>query len=674
MKHHRFHLMKIKNILSLTALFLLCRHPADAQQKTSITAGVDSTRRYIVVKWFTEQVTFAQGVHLYRREQGKDWERITGRPLKKGDMPVPPELLQKDSTLATFVDAARSAAPSELRGFVGAMMMVMAVQNNYFARYMGLCYLDEGVVPGRVYRYRVFAVNSGREIPVGETADITAGDYRPPAPLAGLSVKPGDGEAEIIWQPEPDRCFGANVYRSSNRNPTPVKANRDIVLVSETKEGTGTYPKVFFVDTVLNNHYQYTYYIRGVDYLGNEGLPSETVTVAPQDRTPPEPPQRVSLTVDGMKVTLAWDHPDVPSADMEGYHVYRSKRLKSGYAHVNRKLLGRDVASYADNVPAPGEYFYYVASVDSAGNEGKSFGELAYVEDVYPPAAPRGLTAKADSGKITLQWLANHDPDLMGYQIFRTVEKDNPAYYVLLNAAPLTDTVFTDRLPPVSRNSFHYKVAAIDSALNRSDYSEPTFGVMPDLFPPQRPFIKRITQQDRSLLVEWIPNTDADLMHYHVYRMDLGDSAVRKLNLMPVRKDVDRFTDYQVTGDGRYRYHLTATDSAGNVSSPSEYFYAVYVEESPAVKSPLLSFNASYSRRQKNVSLKWKLDGNAAVKGAIVYRSDGEQTFVPVTGLLKSSDCSDKNLAEGQTCTYRLHVFLDSGEVFKSEEIRIEVK
>jgi len=664
--------VRFKDLLFFMLLPVLS---ANAQIKNSIVAGVDSAGNQIIVKWFSEQVVFPQGVYVYRSETGKDWVRLTARPLKKGDVSVPQSFIQSDPTMRTFVDAAKNATNNDLKGIIGAMMMVKAVQNNHYARSLGLCYMDGDVTTGVSYRYKVTQVQAGSETIVGETGEITAGQYTPAAPPQGLTIIPGDGEAEIKWVPESERFFGVNVYRQSSHDASPVKANSDMILISEQEGANGKkkYPNVFFTDKNLNNNYQYTYFIRCIDYLGQEGLPSETVTVAPQDQTPPEPPNNVYISIDGLSVNLKWENYN-PSPDMEGYHVYRSKRLNSGYVRANNTILDRDVFTFTDRLSEPGEYFYYVATVDSAGNEGESFKNMADVKDVYPPAAPRGLTAQADSGRITLRWIANREKDLMGYQVFRTVEKDNPLYYVLINAIPLTDTIFTDKLPSVSKNKFHYKVAAIDSSLNRSDYSDPTFGAMPDLLPPARPLIKKVTQLENALLVEWIPNVEADLKSYNVYRMNMSDSNTLRLNPMPVSRMVNRFTDIQVKPNVTYRYYITATDSSNNVSAASENYYATFVKDEPPIEdNPLSSFRISYKNGQKQVTLKWRIESRMPCKGVIVFRSDGT-TFVPLTGLLKSNDYTDRDIENEGNYTYRLHVFLNNGELFKSEEIEVKVK
>jgi hypothetical protein len=250
-------------------------------------------------------------VHVYRSEAGGSWVRLTATPLKRGGIPVPQAVVQGDSTMQAFVEAAQTATVGDMQGVIGAMMMVKAVQSNHYARFLGLCHIDGDVTSGVSYRYRVTQVQPGRETTVGETGSVVAGRYEPVAPPEGLAAEAGDTEAAIRWTPEPERFFGVNVYRRSNRDTVTVRANSDMILISAQAgaDGKQKYPDVFFTDKNLNNSYRYTYYLRSIDYLGREGLPSAPVTIAPHDMTPPEPPRSVAVAVSGLLVSLTWENP-----------------------------------------------------------------------------------------------------------------------------------------------------------------------------------------------------------------------------------------------------------------------------------------------------------------------------------------------------------------------------
>jgi hypothetical protein len=89
--------------------------------------------------------------------------------------------------------------------------------------------------------------------------------------------------------------------------------------------------------------------------------------------------------------------------------------------------------------------------------------------DLTPPAAPAGLGATAGNGVVSLAWTANNDPDLAGYNVYRStspgVTKGTP-----LNGALLTSPAFTD-VTAVNGTTYYYAIAAVDTSTNVSGLS-----------------------------------------------------------------------------------------------------------------------------------------------------------------------------------------------------------
>ncbi len=249
MQRHLCRFLLINSLLSLFAFSF----PAKGQD--NIIAGLDTTGKTVLVKWFDNTVIFPYGVHIYRQESENIWERMTAKPFRKGDYPVPGHVLQEDSLMSAFIDMVRDARPSDLEGIAGAMVIVKAVENNDFARYLGICYYDENVVSGKRYRYRVMRLNAqGRETLLAESPFVEVGVYTPIAPPVGLDIKSGDSKVDIKWAPEPLRYFAVNIYRSSDRDPVPRKINPEPMMISERTDNTGKegYPEIFFTDEPLS--------------------------------------------------------------------------------------------------------------------------------------------------------------------------------------------------------------------------------------------------------------------------------------------------------------------------------------------------------------------------------------------------------------------------------------
>ena len=109
--------------------------------------------------------------------------------------------------------------------------------------------------------------------------------------------------------------------------------------------------------------------------------------------------------------------------------------------------------------------------VDSRGGTNTKITHLRVVgvpEDTTPPAAPTGVSATPGDARVTLSWNASPEPDLLGYDVYRSTSQPVSTEGAPLNGAtPLTTTTFTD-LGLTNGTAYHYAVVASDTSLNRS--------------------------------------------------------------------------------------------------------------------------------------------------------------------------------------------------------------
>jgi hypothetical protein len=91
-------------------------------------------------------------------------------------------------------------------------------------------------------------------------------------------------------------------------------------------------------------------------------------------------------------------------------------------------------------------------------------------QDTFPPAAPQGLQvtyvlADGDTpAHIELSWAINGEPDLSGYNVYRSEEGSAP---VRLNPEALLSPAFRD-MSAVTGHAYRYTVSAVDQAGNES--------------------------------------------------------------------------------------------------------------------------------------------------------------------------------------------------------------
>jgi hypothetical protein len=109
-------------------------------------------------------------------------------------------------------------------------------------------------------------------------------------------------------------------------------------------------------------------------------------------------------------------------------------------------------------------------TVDAIGgtNTKLDFLTIAPTPDTTPPAAVTGLTAAASDGQIKLDWNAGSEPDLAGYDVFRSTTTPVLTSGSPLNGATrLTAPTYTDTTA-FNGTAYNYVVRAADTAGNRS--------------------------------------------------------------------------------------------------------------------------------------------------------------------------------------------------------------
>jgi hypothetical protein len=88
-----------------------------------------------------------------------------------------------------------------------------------------------------------------------------------------------------------------------------------------------------------------------------------------------------------------------------------------------------------------------------------------------PPAAPTGLTATAGNTQMFLDWNDNTEPDLAGYNVYRSTTSGGPyTKAATTTVSNYTDTGLTNGI------TYYYVVTAFDSSNNESAYSNQAAG------------------------------------------------------------------------------------------------------------------------------------------------------------------------------------------------------
>ena len=345
---------------------------------------------------------------------------------------------------------------------------------------------------------------------------------------------------------------------------------------------------------------------------------------------------------------------------------------------MNQEVIPPDKEFYWDVVNKPGEYYYVVAAVDLAGNEAYSGAIIAHVRDVIPPKPPTNLKTETDSGKVMLRWDPSPDNDLMGYVIYKVIEGEefHPEHYTLINDVPVKETNYIEELHKNVKTAFRYVVEAVDTSYNRSVFSTFSVARLPDHLPPVSPFIRNVTlaENGNEIVIEWEANKDDDIYGYNLFRVDGTDSLAPKniLNLAPFLKSELKYSDEAISPGTKYTYFLQALDSSRNISDWSNGFSALVPGKSVSDGIKLKSFSAKM-RGAKTVDLKWKANDPEHVLGYVIFRKEGDNNFMPLTGTLEEGKYKDKSVKSGLVYQYQVRMYASDGGIVKSENKEFKI-
>lgn len=324
------------------------------------------------------------------------------------------------------------------------------------------------------------------------------GDPLPPIPKAPLIVNElaavQQGTSIIISFPvaketRTDKLKRVDIYRLIE----PLNAPQGITvedyatraaLIASLPEGQlpGNVSVITYVDPidfkVANDQTRYRYAVRLVNLDDRPADLSNYASLTPLS-TVAEPPLGLQAKVTQTQVEITWQPPAAnlngsQPANVLGYNLYR--RANKQLTKVNAEPLKEP--RYVEKQFQFGTAYEYIVRALSLPRVGAPLSETIESneslpltltpKDTFPPTAPTSITIASRGGLISLFWPANPEPDVVGYNIYRS--EDEQAWSKI-TARPITTITFSDRQVQIGKRYF-YQIAAVDNAGNESGRSE----------------------------------------------------------------------------------------------------------------------------------------------------------------------------------------------------------
>ena len=332
-------------------------------------------------------------------------------------------------------------------------------------------------------------------------------------------------------------------------------------------------------------------------------------------RRPPLPPvervqQRTELlsgAQQGNEVILSWPAPlrNAPDSSVQSIRridVYRLAE-KPG---APRALTEDDFAARAtligsvtyDQIRNAGENLTYHDSLELAGEPTRLRYAVRYVNAsgqraafsnfllIEPAAriaqAPKLTNYEVKEDAINLTWeppAANIDSstpvNLLGYNIYRMDESQSIPGQSPINSALVSGNSYADKSFKFG-GDYRYLVRAVSLGTEGAQVESLNSNVLTvsprDKFPPSAPSTPSVAPAASGRLsIFFAANPETDIAGYNIFRST--DPNLPKANwvkLNPALLTRTSFQDDKVESGKKYYYYVTAVDTAGNVSEPSE--------------------------------------------------------------------------------------------------------
>ena len=243
-----------------------------------------------------------------------------------------------------------------------------------------------------------------------------------------------------------------------------------------------------------------------------------------------------------------------------------------------------DNLSYTDTLElagVPARLRYAVRFVNAAG-QSAAFSNFLLIEPAAKVAEPpTNVRSELSETAITITWEApktNIDGstpvNLLGYNVYRATAAQPEVSQKPINQELIATTKYQDRSFKFGQR-YTYVVRTVslgsegkpvESLNSNSIEATPV-----DKYPPSAPGQISPAASLGRISLFWPANPEGDVAGYTIYRStDPNLPKDRWTKLTPALYTRTTFTDENVEAGKTYYYYITATDTSGNVSPPSE--------------------------------------------------------------------------------------------------------
>ena len=451
------------------------------------------------------------------------------------------------------VNVYRRSADSEKRLNNRPVMLSQVKDSTGRLHYPEVKFTDDSIAEGKTYQYTIagtdfFGNETIRTIPI----EIKFPDQTPPPAPENFELAVQKYNVTLTWDivSVPD-LKGFYVYRS-----TDDKVYQRIFIEPLGKS------KNQFTDNVPR-HGSYYYYVAAVDNAGNE-TPSRRQLKDVRDVFPPLKPQGLIVQSDTGKIILKWKENKEP--DLMGYLIFRqtiTKKEGGDFVLLNANpIKGTAFVNYLPK-NTKNKFLYHIVAIDSSYNKSEySNIALAQMPDIKKPDKPYIKNISYNTNYVTIEWVANADADLKGYNLYSRQTKDNPDPFKIVNANLISPVVtkYVDKWI-VPNKPYTYYLVAIDSVGNESEPSEYFEAYVSEKNEKNTSQVKnlKVRKKEKNIEVEWQLKNSPNFIGCVLFKGEEGESMKPISGML----QTDKFTDSVSNSTTVFYYQVKVYDKDG---------------------------------------------------------------------------------------------------------------
>ena len=295
---------------------------------------------------------------------------------------------------------------------------------------------------------------------------------------------------------------------------------------------------------------------------GNQKVYSHPYLIQLEDSIPPLAPTGLKATVDTTGIVkIEWKANE--ENDLDGYHLYRSNFASSEFNRITKDPIQKN--SYVDTInikTLTSKIYYKVSAIDNRFNA-SSFSPMVKLvkPDVVPPVPPQIESVRSMTSGVKICWISSVSEDvamhrLLRKELFAQNWKEIKVFY------KEDSTCFVDR-PPVTRNSYEYKMVAEDSAKHYA--SSPVFTakvIAENVRPAVEKISTNVNRTEKKIVLSW-EYREKNVVKYQIFRA----SDNEKLSLLKtISNSISYFEDIGLKENSTYQYIVKAFFSDGSES------------------------------------------------------------------------------------------------------------